>query len=681
MKRVVTSLLFTVLLLLAASSIIAQQASHPFTVGDLLKVRRVSDPQVSPKGDMIAYTIGDVDRNANKIITQIYVVPIGGGEARQLTNAPQSSTSPRWSPDGSRLAFISARDGGAQIWTIDISSGELKKVTEISTGAGDPIWSRDGRWLAFTSEVYPECHNDACNKQRAEAASQSKVKARLIDNLLYRHWNAWAEGKRTHLFVISSDGGEARELTPGDVDAPPIQGGAGDYAFSPDGDELAFAMNSEKQLATSTNGDIFLVSVRGGHTRPVTKSNMADDGHPVYSPDNHYIAYHAQVRPGYEADRWRLMLYDRKTTRTRPLTENVDMSVSSLVFSPDSQKIYFSALERGHQPSYSISVSGGQPVKIVDGYNDHVSLTSDGHTLVFQRSSTERADEIYTANVDGSNVRQITHTNDEFMAGFNLRPAEEVTWTGAAGAKVSGWIVKPANFNSNRHWPMLVLIHGGPQGAWNDNWGYRWNPEVFANAGYVVFTPNPRGSTGYGSRFTEDISGDWSGKVYTDIMNGVAHVISLGYVDKNRIGAAGGSFGGYMVDWIEGHNNDPRFQFKALVSHAGVYDLTSMYGATEELWFPEWEFHGTPWTNPEMYARNSPHMFVQNFKTPLMVTHGEIDFRVPYTQGLELFTALQRQGVDSRLLFFPDEGHWILKPQNSELWYTTVLQWFDKHLK
>ncbi|HMF55685.1 MAG TPA: S9 family peptidase, partial [Pyrinomonadaceae bacterium] len=329
----------------------------------------------------------------------------------------------------------------------------------------------------------------------------------------------------------------------------------------------------------------------------------------------------------------------------------------------------------------SISVDGGQPVKVVDGYNDHIVLSSDGRTLVFLRSSIASPEEVYTANADGSNMRQVTHTNDELMTGFNLRPAEEVTWTGAMGAKVSGWIVKPANFNANRRWPMVVLIHGGPQGAWNDNWGYRWNPEVFANAGYVVFTPNPRGSTGYGSRFMEDISGDWSGKVYTDIVNGVAHVISLGYVDRNHIGAAGGSYGGYMVDWIEGHNNDPRFQFKALVSHAGVYDLTSMYGATEELWFPEWEFHGTPWTNPEMYSRNSPHMFVRNFKTPLMVTHGEMDFRVPYTQGLELFTALQRQGIESRMLFFPDEGHWILKPQNSELWYTTVLQWFDKHLK
>ncbi|HMF56217.1 MAG TPA: hypothetical protein VK619_07715, partial [Pyrinomonadaceae bacterium] len=353
MKRFALPLL---LLVLALSSIAAGQASHSFTVGDLLKVRRVSNPQISPKGDMIAYTIGDVDRNANKIVTQIYVVPVGGGEARQLTNAPQSSTSPRWSPDGSRLAFISAREGEAQIWTIDVSSGELKKITNISTGAADPLWSRDGRWLAFTSEVYPECQTDACNKQRADDAAQSKVKARLIDNLLYRHWNAWQEGKRTHIFVVSADGGEARDLTPGEVDAPPIQGDASDFSFSPESDELAFAMNSEKMLATSTNGDIFLVSVRGGRPKPITKSNLADDGYPVYSPDNRYIAYHAQVRPGYEADRWRLMLYDRRTNRTRALTENVDMSVSSIIFSPDSRKIYFTALERGRQPVYSISV-------------------------------------------------------------------------------------------------------------------------------------------------------------------------------------------------------------------------------------------------------------------------------------------------------------------------------------
>jgi dipeptidyl aminopeptidase/acylaminoacyl peptidase len=289
--------------------------------------------------------------------------------------------------------------------------------------------------------------------------------------------------------------------------------------------------------------------------------------------------------------------------------------------------------------------------------------------------------EIYRANAEGSSSTALTTTNDAFISSFNLKPAEEVTWTGALGTKISGWIIKPANFKPNKKWPLLVLIHGGPQGAWNDNWGYRWNPQVFANAGYVVFTPNPRGSTGYGQQFLEEISGDWGGKVFVDIKNGVAHMTTLPYIDKNRIGAAGASYGGYMIDWIEGHNDDPRFQYKVLVSHDGVYNLTSMYGATEELWFADWEFKGTPWTNPAMYQRWSPSNFVKIFKTPILIIHGELDYRVPLEEGLQLFTAVQRMGVDSKLLVFPDEGHWVLKPQNSELWYHTVIEWFDKHLK
>jgi len=672
----------SVISLLAFASFASAQ-DRRFTIDDLLKVRRVSDPQVSPKGNLVAFTITDVDKTTNKSTTQIYLVPLGGGETRQLTNDEHSSSSPRWSPDGEKLAFVSARDGETQIWTIDVSSGALKKITSISSGAGDPVWSPDSKWLAFASDVYPECKDDACNKKHADEVAQSKVKAHVAERLLYRHWKAWKDGLRTHVFVVSSAGGEARDLTPGDYDAPPFSlGGPTDYAFSPDSKELAFVSNHDKVEATSTNADVWIVSVRGGAARNITAANHGYDGSPQFSPDGRFIAYRSQVTPGFESDRFRLMLYDRKTSRARSVTEPLDSWVDEFTFAPDSQTIYLTAEERGKEPIYSVSVSGG-PVKkvIAEGANGDIHFTSDARTLVFSRSSMTKPSEIYRANSDGNGVTALTTTNDAFVSSFNLKPAEEVTWTGATGTKVAGWIVKPANFSAKKKWPLVVLIHGGPQGAWNDNWGYRWNPQIYANAGYVVFMPNPRGSTGYGQQFLNEISGDWGGKVFIDIKNGVAQTAALPYIDRNRIGAAGASYGGYMIDWIEGHNDDPRFQFKVLVSHDGVYNLTSMYGATEELWFPEWEFKGTPWTNKAMYERWSPHNFVQNFKTPILVITNTLDYRVPETEGLQMFTAVQRMGVESKLVDFPDEGHWVQKPANSQFWYNTVLGWLDRHLK
>lgn len=675
--------LFAVLLSLLVFATFAIAQERRFTIDDLLKVRRVSDPQVSPKGDLVAFTITDMDKTANKGTTQIYLVPLNGGEMRRLTNDVHSSTSPRWSPDGERLAFISGRDGEDQIWTMDVSSGALKEITSISSGAGDPVWSPDGNWIAFTSDVYPECPNDACNKKRADERAASKVKPHVADRLLYRHWKSWKDGTRSHVFVVAAKGGEARDLTPGDYDAPPFSlGGMTDYAFSADSKELAFASNHDKVEATSTNGDIWLVPVRGGTAKNITAANRAYDGSPRFSPDGRFIAYRSQSIPGFESDRFRLMLYDRRTGRAQSLTESLDSWVDEFTFSPDSQTIYLTAEERGKAPIYSVSVNGGPIRKVVtEGVNGELNVTRDGRSLVFSRSSMAKPSEIYRANIDGTGTKPLTTTNDASISTFRLQSAEEVTWSGALGAKVGGWILKPANFNSRRKYPLVVLIHGGPQGAWNDNWGYRWNPQVWANDGYIVFMPNPRGSTGYGQQFLNEISGDWGGRVFVDLSNGVAMAAALPYVDKNRIGAAGASYGGYMINWIEGHNNDSRFHFKVLVSHDGVYNLTAMYGATEELWFPEWEFKGTPWSNPEMYDRWSPHKFVQNFKTPILVITNDLDFRVPVTEGLQMFTAAQRMGVESKLVDFSDEGHWVLKPGNSAFWYNTVLDWLDKHLK
>jgi dipeptidyl aminopeptidase/acylaminoacyl peptidase len=679
MKRLSAYLLIT---LLAISSTFAQ-SPKPFTINELIQIRRVSDPQLSPDGLWVAYTITDTDKAANRRTTQIYVVAATGGEVRQLTKDKASSSQPRWSPDGKQIAFISARDGAPQIWMMDTSGGNLKKVSNSALGADNPVWSPDGRLLAFTSEVYPECSDDACNKKRDDEASASKVKAKIADRLLYRHWNAWKEGKRSHLFIVSSAGGAARDMTPGDYDAPPFSlGGPTDYAFSPDSKEFVFARNTDKDEAFSTNSDLFTVPVEGGEAKRLTGDNRGADLSPQYSPDGRFIAYRSQAKATFEADRWRLMLYDRQTNQSRSISNQIDNNVEGFTFAPDGKKLYAMILERGRQPVYEISLTSVSIKKLIsDGVNDDLKVSNNGSTLIFTRNTASRPVEIYRANADGLGAKALTSTNDAVIDSFRLRTIEDVTWEGAGGAKIHGFVVKPATFDPAKKYPLVVLIHGGPQGAWNDAWSYRWNPQVFAAAGYVVLMPNPRGSTGYGQLFTDEISGDWGGKVYTDILNGVVQAASAQYIDKERIGAAGGSYGGYMVNWILGHNDDPRLKFKALVSHAGVYNLTSMYGATEELWFADWEFKGKPWTNPAMYDRWSPHKFAANFKTPTLVVHGELDYRVPVTEGLQLFTALQSQNVPSRLLYYPDEGHWILKPQNSELWYNTVLGWFDTYLK
>jgi dipeptidyl aminopeptidase/acylaminoacyl peptidase len=677
MKKI-SFLLFLYFCLLA--SVLAQT----FTFADLVKQRRVGDPQLSPDGKTVAFTIGDVDKAANKTLTQIYTVSIDGSNLKQVTKGDKSNSSPRWSPDGKKLAFTT----GGQIWTMDPDGDDRKQITKISTGAGNPVWSPDGKWIAFNSDVYPGCKDDACNEAEDKKNEDSKVKAIVTERLLYRHWVEWRDKKRTHVFLVSSSGGIAADFTPGDFDSPPYAASTGvDYVFSPDSREIAFLKNPDKVEAISTNSDIIVASIFDKNQKNITVTNRGYDASPLYTPDGKYILYRSQATEGFEADRWRIMRYDRRTGDTIELTRGFDQQADDVILSPDGNTVYFTANTKGQEPIYSVPLEPSFSRKMAtyvtqiraDGFFSGLSITPDGKTFVALSSSMTAPAEVFSASVDGSgSISNLSKANGN----LNLEKAESIEWTGALNAKVQGYIVKPANFDASKKYPLLVLIHGGPQGAWNNNWGYRWNPQMFANAGYVVFMPNPRGSTGYGQKFVDEVSADWGGRAYTDIMNGVADVLKKNaFIDKNRIGAAGGSYGGYMVDWILGHNTDPRFKFKALVSHAGVYNLESMAGATEELWFVNWEFKGMPWQNPAMYNRWSPHKFAKNFKTPTLITAGELDYRVPVDQSYQLYTALQLNGTDSKLVVFPDEGHWILKPQNSEFWYGQVLGWLDKYLK
>ncbi|HZN08313.1 MAG TPA: S9 family peptidase, partial [Pyrinomonadaceae bacterium] len=641
MKRFISVL--AIVLIGLCSVAFAQNRSY--TVDDLLKVRRVSDPQLSPDGRHVAFTVGDVNFADNRVVNQIYLVSVNGGELKQLTNGKTSSSAPRWSPDGRKIAFTT----GGQVWIMDSDDGNDKEqITKISTGAASPVWSPDGKWIAFTSDVYPDCKDDECNKKRDEQAESSKVKAHIVTRLLYKHWDEWRDVKRTHVFVVSSKGGAARELTTGDWDAPPYAAASGvDYAFSPDSSEIAFLRNPDKVEAISTNSDIYVMPLNGGAAKNITVRNRGYDASPIYTRDGKFIIYRSQATAGFEADRWRLMAYNRATGASVELTKGFDQQVDDVVLSPDGNHIYFTAGEHGKAPIFRVASGGGVPQRIVPNiFASGLRITPDGRRLVFLSSSMIAAPEVYSVNTDGSGLTALTSVNRELLASENLKAAEDVEWTGAMGRKIHGFIVKPANFDPAKKYPLLVLIHGGPQSAWYDNWSYRWNPQVFANAGYVVFAPNPRGSLGYGQQFVNEISGDWAGKVYVDLMNGVADVLRRNsYLDRNRVGAAGASYGGYMINWILGHNNDPRFRFKVLVSHDGVYNLESMYATTEELWFPEWEFKGTPWTNPAMYSRWSPHKFVQNFNTPILIIHGELDYRVPIGEGMQLFTAVQRKGI------------------------------------
>ena len=664
-----------VLLFIAA----AAQAQQALKFEDLASMRRIGAPKVSPDGKWIAYDASTIDLAANVRKSAIYLVPAAGGDSKQLTDGTKQDEGPAWSPNGKTIAYVSNRAGGAQqVYLYDVGSGKSTKLTNLAGGAGSVKWVPGGNALVVVSDVYPECGVDPeCTKQKDAAAEKKPTKARVVDSLLFRHWNAWQEPTRAHILYVPIGGSAPRDLTPGAFHAPPFAvGGGGEFDVSPDGKELVYASNTDEHPERSTNADLFIVPLAGGTAKRITTRTGADTS-PVYSPDGRYIAYRSQARAGYESDLWELWLYDRDMGQSRRLIPEFNDWIESVRWSPDSQTIYFTAPLAGRDVIYAYPMGLAPKFVHNTGSASEIEIAPNGKTLYFDQSTLSRPNDIYSIALDsGGTAKRLTKDNDALLARIKMGGTGSWGWKGAGNAEVQGFVVFPPSFDVSKKHPAVVLIHGGPQGAWSDGWSYRWNAQMFAARGYVVLLPNPRGSYGFGQQFLEEISLDWGGRAYTDIMNGVDFLASQPYVDANRIGAAGASYGGYMINWILGHTT----RFKALVSHAGIFNLESMYGATEELWFPEVEFGGTPWDNPELYEKWSPHRFVKNFATPTLVSHGELDFRVPYGEGLQLFTALQRRGVPSKLLFFPDEGHWVLKPQNSKLWYQTVGDWLDQWL-
>jgi len=716
---------------------------RPMTFADLQRMKRVSDPQVSPSGKWVMFSVTDVDLDKNSKVNHLWVVPMaaapGKGEGtvakeRQVTFWKDGESGGRFSPDGKQVAFVAtdSTTGLSQIFLAawDDEAGTLgtpKRLTSLSTEADGVVWSPNSNRILFVSRVYPECSDEAtwtdedlCNKKKDDAATANPVKAQIFEHLLYRHWNSYIGPKRSHVLVVSAtDGNAVRDLTPkrdiGDAEAPTFTlGGPVGYAWAPGSEEIAFVTNVDLVPAASTNNDVFTLLLDNAGARPrKISTSMGSDDAPAYSPDGKYLAFRSQARATYESDRFRLMLFDRLAGTTKELMPKLDRWVDEFVWNPANPEICFTAADHGEEGIFCTYPNLGESLFALPGKGEYgelqfAALKDVGYELVatkmtmespsavvalFRGDVKESADrEIATvSNQIATTEVRLTHLNDDLEQHLELPKMTSFTFTGAEGATVQGFMIPPPKFDKARKYPLKFLIHGGPQGAWGDAWSYRWNAELMAASGYVVVMVNPRGSTGYGQAFIDGVNGDWGGKAYVDLMKGLDYAEQeYHFIDKTRECALGASYGGFMANWVLTHTD----RFACIVTHDGMFNPESAYGDTEELWFNEWEFRrtgdvapGQPWryaAGPvanDPFRKWSPMLSIQNAKTPTLVVHSQRDYRLDVSEGFQLFTALQRLNVPSKMLYFPDEGHWVLKPQNSKLWYETVGDWCDRWTK
>jgi len=671
-----------IIILMFAIPLVAMSNERALKFEDMFKAGRLGSLSVSPDGSKVLFQVKLPNLDKNNFKTDIYIAEIETGEIRRLTDSKGNNISPEFMSNG-MISYISTRDEDAQLYSLDLASGKEKKLSEISGGIGDYSWLPGNSRFVFQKDIFPCTDTIEKKKKKEKRIKKEGADVKVLKSLMYRVWNHWKDGKRSHIFLADKSGKSGKDLTPGNFDTPPLDlGGKKDFSFSPDSNLFAFVKNKDKMVAISTNNDVFLKRVNSEEEENISKENLGSDAYPIFSPDGNFIAYVSMRRGGFEADKHNIIIYNIKTGSRKNLTSEFKYSVNEFIFSPKGNYIYFTASKSAFIPIFRVRLKDKKIEKISpDIYASDINISGNGKYLVFFNQSVTYPKEIFKILICGKKFSQVTNFNKSVFNGIRMNSIERFTFEGSGKNIVEGLMIKPPFFDPNKKYPMVFLIHGGPQGAWGDDFHFRWNMSLFASTGYVVAAINFHGSRGYGQRFTDAVSKDWGGAPFVDLVKGQKYLVeNYPFIDENRIVAAGASYGGFMINWIAGNYDHFKYPFKCLVSHDGIFDSRSMYYSTEELWFEEWEYGGTPW-NSDLYEKFNPAGFVEKFKIPMLIIHGEKDFRVPVSQGMMLFTAHQRRGVKSKMLYFPNEDHFVQKPKNARFWWKTVLNWFKEHTK